>query len=297
MTARTEGPDPAGGPLPDTTGDSALADSWLRPQMLVFSLLGDHIYPDDRALFSGSFIAVFERLGIAEAAVRATLTRMVRRGLLERHKRGRRMYFSMTDRCRDVIDGGRVRIWEHGAVNRSADVPWTLLAFSMPEAWQRKRHSLRSRLTWAGFGPLQNGLWIAPGAVDVSDIVDELDVADHVHLFRAEPVPPTDLAVAVRDAFDVDALAARYRAFLATWDREDAAARLAAEPLALTLRLVTEWLQMLTDDPRVPVHLLDEDWPAVRAQELFLRLHAANYSAAADEAAELFDTIELSGAA
>lgn len=301
MTSPSAHPDPTEdastepGPGPAVAAEGPT--TWLRPQMLVFSLLGDHIFPDERALFSGSFIGVLGRLGIAESAVRATLTRMVRRGLLERHKRGRRMYFSMTDRCRAVIEDGRVHIWELGAVNQSVDVPWTLLAFSMPEAWQRKRHSLRSRLTWAGFGPLQNGLWIAPGALDVSGIVVELGVAEHVHLFRAAPLPPTDLAAAAREAFDLDGLADRYRAFVAGWEGDDVHERMAAEPLALTLRLITEWLQLLTEDPRVPLHLLPDDWPAVRAQELFLQLHAAHYDAAVAEAAELFDTIELPGAA
>jgi phenylacetic acid degradation operon negative regulatory protein len=49
-----------------------------------------------------------------------------------------------------------------GAVNRHWDGRWTLLSFTLPESWQRQRHELRIRLLWAGFGPLQGGLWIAP---------------------------------------------------------------------------------------------------------------------------------------
>jgi hypothetical protein len=46
--------------------------------------------------------------------------------------------------------------------HRHWDGRWTLLSFTLPEFWQRQRHELRTRLLWAGFGPLQGGLWIAP---------------------------------------------------------------------------------------------------------------------------------------
>ncbi|MFE7240097.1 hypothetical protein [Streptomyces sp. NPDC057582] len=33
---------------------------------------------------------------------------------------------------------------------------------------------MRSRLVQAGFGPLQSGLWVAPGRVDVAPLAAEL---------------------------------------------------------------------------------------------------------------------------
>lgn len=265
---------------------------WLRPQSVAFTLLAEQVDPPGLALFSGSFIEAFGRLGISEDATRATLSRMVQRGLLTRHRRGRRMYFAMTDRCRAVIDEGRRRIWDVGAVNEDSEADWTILTFSLPESWQRQRHGLRSRLTWAGFGSLHSGVWIAPSTPDmVGQLVEELGVDAHVHVFQARPSPFTDLASVARETFDLDGLAEGYEEFLAHWEGcpEDEPAE---DPLALTLRLSTEWLLVLRDDPRIPIDLLPEGWPAIRAQQRFRALHAANYPMARDVAAELFEVVE-----
>ena len=138
-----------------------------RPQSLMLSFFGIHVLGTGTAVGTGGLIEVFGRVGVGEEAVRSTLTRMVGRGLLERHRVGRKTYFGLTERAASVLQDGYERIWHTGAVNRDWDGTWTLVGYSLPEAWRRERHDLRSRLVWGGFGLLQNGLWVAPGAVDV----------------------------------------------------------------------------------------------------------------------------------
>ena len=135
-----------------------------RPQSLMLTFFGIHVLGRDLAVSSGSVIDALGRVGVTEEAVRSTLTRMVGRGLLERHRQGRKMYFALTPRAVSVLQDGHDRVWRRGAANLDWDGQWTLVGFSLPEAWRRERHDLRSRLTWGGFGPLQNGLWVAPGA-------------------------------------------------------------------------------------------------------------------------------------
>ncbi|CAM5306633.1 PaaX family transcriptional regulator [Streptomyces tanashiensis] len=144
-------------------------------------------------------IDAFARVDVGEDAVRSALTRMVGRGLLERHRRGRRMYFSLTDsRAAEVrFADGQERIHRTGAVNRAWDGTWTLVGFSLPESWRRERHDLRApRLVWAGFGPLQSGLWVAPGRVDVAPMAAELRLGDRIRAFHGEAAAPTELAPA-----------------------------------------------------------------------------------------------------
>lgn len=265
------------------------SESWLRPQSVVFTLLAEHLLKRERAVFSGSFIEILGRLGIGEHATRSTLARMASRGLLARQRDGRKIYFAMTPRCRTILEGGRDRIWRDGAVNAARAERWTLLAFSLPEAWQRQRYELRVRLTWAGFGPLQPGVWLAPAEVDVSDVLAELELTQRAQVFHAAPAAPTDAASVIRETFDLATLAERYRGFLATWS--DAQRTTTDDPLSLTLRLSTQWLRILRDDPRVPVRLLPDDWPAIEAQELFRGLHARHRRASEALARRLLDTI------
>jgi phenylacetic acid degradation operon negative regulatory protein len=266
-------------------------ENWLRPQSVVFTLFAEHILDHKLALYAGSCIEVLERLGITEHATRSTLARMVRRGLLEGQRRGRKLYFAMTPRCVALLEDGRQRIWKTGAVNTSHAPTWTMLTFSLPEAWRRKRYDLRSQLTWAGFGPLQNGAWLAPSEVDVAPIIKALGLAQYVRAFHVQPAPPTDAASVIRESFDLDSLAARYRTFSTTW--KVPAARDLSDPLVLTLRLSTQWLRIIREDPRVPLHLLPANWPAIEAQRLFRSLHGSQRKASERIAGELFDTIEV----
>lgn len=275
---------------PSTPGPEAAAERppRLRPQSLMLTYLGDYVLGRDIAVFSGSFIAAFARLGVGEHAVRSTLSRMVARGLLTRHRSGRRMHFGLTPRTEEILRDGEDRVWRQGVVNDDWDGTWTVLAFSMPESWQRVRHDLRARLVWAGFGSLGNGTWIAPSRVDVRPIVAGLGLNGHLKVFTGAAEQPTDVAGMLREAFDLNGLADGYRRFLRRWDRPRPLPG-APDDLARYLWLTTEWLQLVRADPRLPVEHLPADWPAVRAQRVVTELRDRYGPAArllADEAME-----------
>ncbi|GAA3533045.1 PaaX family transcriptional regulator C-terminal domain-containing protein [Nonomuraea rosea] len=260
----------------------------MRPQSVILTFLGDHVYGRGICVSSGSFIEAFARVRISEEATRSTLTRMVRRGLLRRQRAGRRMYFGLTPASAEVLRDGERRIWHSGVVNDGDGDRWTLVGFSLPESWQRQRHELRSRLIWAGFGPLQNGLWIAPGDVDATRLIE--DLGGGVKVFSAEPRPPTDMQALVGEAYDLAGLGERYRAFLRRWDQADPAPG-APDDLARSLTLLTEWLQIIRTDPRLPLRHLPHDWPAEKAQRVCHTLHERFRPEAAEMAARLLDTV------
>lgn len=265
----------------------------LRPQSLMFGFLGSSVLGRDICVFSGSIIDVFARQGVSEQATRSTLTRMVNRRLLRRQRRGRRMYFGLTPRSREILENGKERIWKTGAVNTSWDGTWTILGFSLPESWQRQRHDLRSRLAWAGFGPVLGGLWIAPGEVDVHEIVTGLGLEAHIKVFRAQADPGMNIEEMIKDAYNLGDLASRYRAFLDEW------ACLATpppsgepeDPLVLQLRLETQWLGITRTDPRLPVQHLPDDWPAGPAQQVFQQVHDRVSGPAREMADRMLDTV------
>ncbi|MGW0807364.1 PaaX family transcriptional regulator [Nonomuraea sp. NPDC002799] len=255
---------------------------------MILTFLGDHVYGRGICVASRSFIEAFARVGISEEATRSTLTRMVRRGLLRRQRAGRRMYFGLTPTSTEVLKDGERRIWRSGVVNDEGGDRWTLIGFSLPESWQRQRHELRSRLAWAGFGPLQNGLWIAPGEVDTARVIDDLGA--NVKVFAAEPRHPTDMQALVGDAYDLAGLGDRYRAFLRRWDQAGPVPG-APDDLARSLMLLTAWLQIIRTDPRLPLRYLPHDWPAEKAQRVCHALHERFRPEAAQVAARLLDAI------
>jgi phenylacetic acid degradation operon negative regulatory protein len=279
-------------------------DGAVRPQTLMLNLLGRYLLGRPLVVSAGSVIEVFARAGVGEHAARSTLARMVNRGMLTRQRHGRAMYFGLTAQAERILRDGEDRIWRSGAVNRDWDGSWTLLGFSLPESWQRQRHELRSQLTWAGFGPLFNGLWAAPGRVDVTDLVASLGLESRVKAFYAQAVPGTDIAAMVRENWDLTAVASRYRHFLARWS--DPELRPGSppggnpppggrDPLALQLLLLSDWLQVIRADPRLPAEHLPADWPAAAAEALFVELDRAVAEPAAEIARQLLDLRPAAG--
>jgi phenylacetic acid degradation operon negative regulatory protein len=269
-----------------------LEEPSLRPESLLLSFLGDHVLDRGIYVFSGSIIDALSRAGVSEEATRSTLSRMAQRGLLQRRRGGRRIYFGLTPRTIAILRDGQRRIWELGPVNREANGKWTLLAFSLPEAWQRQRHDLRSRLVWEGFGPLQSGLWMAPSEVDVESIARELGLEARVKVFVANPRPPTDIAQLARDAYDLEDLAKQYEGFVARW-ASGKPMRQAPDALVRKLLLTTEWLQIIRRDPRLPLKFLPRRWPAVKADRLFKKLDASCEAPARRIAQATLDVIRV----
>lgn len=240
---------------------------------LLLSLLGNHFQGRRMVVAARTFVDVLGRVGISERALRSTLSRAVDRGFLHRHRRGRQAFFELTDSTRDLLAEGAQRIFHGDPVRTDWDGAWTLLTFSIPESRRTDRHRLRVRLSWAGFAPLRDGLWLAPGRVDVVDVIRGLAVVDDVTAFVGQAVAPTCVEDVIADAWDLEEIARGYHAFLRRWDRDDPLPD-APDDLARSLWLVTEWRLLLGDDPRLPLEHLPGDWPAVRAKKVFDRLRA-----------------------
>lgn len=276
--------------MPVTSADTPLDAPEPRTQSLMLSFFGIHLLGRPLAVSSGSVIAVLEEVAVSEEAVRTTLNRMVKRGMLERHRQGRKTYFGLTAHAAQVLTDGRDRVWRTGAVNRDWDGRLTMVGFSLPEAWRRERHDLRSRLIWAGFGPLQSGLWVAAAPVDVREAVSGLGLEAYLRVFRATVAAPTEVREVLEQAFDIAAIGARYRAFLDRWDRTDPVPGSPSE-LAGQLLLHTDWLGLVRQDPHLPAEHLPADWPAPHAESVFRGLARRWERPAAQAAAQLLDTL------
>jgi phenylacetic acid degradation operon negative regulatory protein len=283
--ARAEEPvDHQDGVSPDRSGSS------VRPQTHVLMFSGIHLLDPGSAVPTPGLIDVLSRVGVGEHAARSTVSRMLRRGTLQRRRVGKRSYLSPTPSTRATLLRGGERAWQ-SPVNRTWDGQWTLLGFSLPESRRAERHLLRSRLEWAGFGMLQNGLWVAPRRIDVKDLFRSLDVLDHLKVFRAEVAPPTDIAELIGDAWDLAGIARDYQRFLDRWDRTDPLPD-APDDLARQLWLLGEWTLLARHDPGLPVEYLPADWPAVRAEHVALRLRARYEPGAAGIAAGLVERLD-----
>ena len=249
-------------------------DVRFKPQELLLALGGSLIldrYPDP--LPTRVFLDVLGPLGISDDATRSVLTRLTERGLLIRHQSGRVASYGLTDTSRRLLQDGRERVEATQPFHQPSN-DWTLLSFSLPETHRDVRNRLRSRLTWAGFGCLRDGLWVAPGRVDVDRMIGVGAKIGGLQIdgFVASPTTGTNVARFVRRAWDLDALRREHEEFIRRWERpvlQD------LDPVTLFTLHGAHWIRLLRQDPVLPERYLGEDWPAARSASVHRAVLAA----------------------
>ncbi|WP_159502376.1 PaaX family transcriptional regulator C-terminal domain-containing protein [Microbacterium sp. 18062] len=237
------------------------------PKRLLLALLGERLELGlDEPLRAGAYLDVLEGAGVAGPTARAMLDRMVLRGFLTRDRVGRGVEYGLTDHGREVLREASERVHSPYPFSPQGQ-GWTLVTFTVPEGQRTLRHRLRAALTWEGFAPVRDGLWVAPGEVDLvaalGSLRDELPESAIV-AFRARDLPEFPLAGTVRSAWDLETLRGAHERFLAAWE-DPAALAASVPPVSALTMLVSDWLALLRADPRLPVGFLEADWPAARS--------------------------------
>ncbi|WP_349903258.1 PaaX family transcriptional regulator [Parafrigoribacterium humi] len=253
---------------------------------LLFAFFGEYFLDERREpIRASALISVLRGADIAAPATRATLDRLVQSDFLVRERRGREIVFSLTGHGRAVLREATLRVRGPHPFDPNGD-GWTLVTFSIPEDYRQLRHRLRATLTWEGFAPLRDGLWLAPGEVDldasVAPVRDELSVGALL-AFHARELPGFSIAEAVHSAWDIDAIRAAHDAFIACWTRPPQA----RTAIASRVMLVADWLALLRIDPRLPAAFMDSGWPAATSVKIYHRMRDQLELAARDEFAYL----------
>jgi phenylacetic acid degradation operon negative regulatory protein len=258
-----------------------------QPRALIVTIYGLYARDADGWLSIASLIRLMASLGVPEPAVRSSISRLKQRGLLLPQRRHALAGYGLSPRGRDVLAEDDQRIFDRPAAS-SAD-GWLLAVFSVPEDQRSKRHALRSRLSWLGFGTVSSGVWIAPGqlAARTRDTLQRDGLAEYVSLFTAGYLAFGDVAEQVGRWWDLARLEQLYQAFLDTagpvlgqWQDGNAAG--SEQAFADYVRVLTWWRRLPFLDPGLPAELLPAGWHGARAAELFDAIRSRLAAPAAD---------------
>jgi phenylacetic acid degradation operon negative regulatory protein len=259
------------------TGPAGGAEAWsAQPRALIVTIYGLYAREAGGWLSVASLIRLMAEMGSDEPAVRSSISRLKQRGVLEsRHEDGAAGY-ALSPRGQAMLAEGDQRIFERPRASLTGG--WLLAVFSVPERERSRRHALRSRLVWLGFGTVSAGVWIAPGhlASETAEVLERYQLAGYVDLFRADYLAFGDVAEQVARWWDLDRLQALYQAFLddaepviARWDSHAAAG---GEAFADYVRALTAWRRLPFLDPGLPAELLPSGWNGVAAAAAFAAL-------------------------
>jgi phenylacetic acid degradation operon negative regulatory protein len=208
------------------TGPQGGREGWsAQPRALIVTIYGLYAREAGGWLSVASLIRLMAGLGADEPAVRSSISRLKQRGVLESRRADGAAGYALSGRGQAILAEGDHRIF--GRPRASLSDGWLLAVFSVPERERSRRHALRSRLVWLGFGTVSAGVWIAPGnlAGEAAEVLQRYDLGGYVDLFRADYLAFGDVAEQVARWWDLGRLQRLYQEFLddagpvlARWD-------------------------------------------------------------------------------
>jgi len=146
-----------------TTSEPSVSDVLIaQPRALIVTIYGMYARDTGGWFSIAALIKLMAELGVDEPAVRSAISRLKVRGLLESGPVGGAAGYGLSAGGRKILSDGDRRIFRRPRA--STDDGWLLAVFSVPEQQRARRHALRSRLAWLGFGTVSAGVWIAPPA-------------------------------------------------------------------------------------------------------------------------------------
>lgn len=190
----------------------------LQPQDLVLTIFGAYVREPGEMVWSGGMVEILETLGFTTAAARAALSRLVIRDLLARRRRGRLVFYSLTERADALLADGDRRIFSFARTNPAVDA-WTVLWHAIPEDRRVERSRFAARLRFVGFGSVQDATWVAARdrEQEVRLLLRELDIEQYASVLvgrMSRGLPPVAL---VKQAWRLDTVRERYEAFVAEY--------------------------------------------------------------------------------
>lgn len=249
-----------------------------RGRSVLVTLMAEYWGNEGAMAPSGALVDLMATFDVSASGTRTLLSRLTREGRLVTAKDGRRSNYALSSPAHHRLAEGFEVLRNFGTGLEPADPEWTLLLFSIPEEQRSTRQQLRKGLSWMGFAPLYDGVWVSsrPRSDQATSLCRDLGVE------AASVVQGSITAVGTQfgeptDAWDLDYARRLYTSFTAFLEHPLSRLRSGELTPAESLRARTETINVFRGfprfDPDLPLGLLTPDWPRRTAREAFAELY------------------------
>ncbi|MEU6827110.1 PaaX family transcriptional regulator C-terminal domain-containing protein [Nocardia beijingensis] len=266
------------------------------PQDLALSIFGAHVRKPGQKAWSGGLVTLMGDFGFSVEAARTALNRLVARGMIDRHREGRQIYYFVSAEGQEYLAEGDRRFFTFGKTQQRAD-GWTIVWNSLPESSRQERSRLATRLRFYGFGPIQDATWIAVGdrEPEVLRTIQAWEIERYVAMFVGRLSRRIDPTSMIATAWNLPRVAEHYELFLRDFGNlADPAQRAVLDDTGAFVartQMVHRFRSFPTIDPELPEALAPEVYQLrVRAVSLFDTVYDA-----LEEAAERRFTLVAGG--
>ncbi|WP_255949896.1 PaaX family transcriptional regulator [Streptomyces odontomachi] len=260
----------------------------LAPRQLIFTVYGLYAREERNWLSVSSAVRLLADVGIDAASVRSSISRLKRRGVLESCKVGRAAGYSLSQQALEMLREGDVRIFSQRRAEVSDGL--MLVVFSIPESERDRRHSFRTALLQMGCGTVASGVLVAPPGLrpDLRRAIQRMGLEQNADLFHSRCESFVELKQRVAEWWDLAAIEAEYREFVAAYQDVPARLKEAEDPVRAAFEsyvpMLTTWRRLPYRDPGLPLELLPDGWVGEQAADLFTDLNALLRSRAHEHA-------------
>lgn len=232
----------------------------------VFDIYGDHLLPRDGWAPVATLIRLNNTLGVAAAATRTAVSRMVREGwLIAREQDGVRGY-AATPRARHRLESAGHRIYDEP---QPWDEVWHVVV--VDHSTDRSvRARTKASMQYLGYAPLAVDTWVAARRSD--DLAETLEPTLGARYREFDARFGGDPQVLAADLWNLPMLALEHERYLA-WltdliaDVPDAPSE--RDAYAVRAKIVHEWRKFLFSDPALPPAVLPPNWPGRASAQRF----------------------------
>jgi phenylacetic acid degradation operon negative regulatory protein len=251
-----------------------------QPRHLIVTVYGLYSRSEGGWMSVAALISLLADLGVDEPAVRSSISRLKRRGILHASRRAGAAGYELSETALAILREGDHRIFRRERARLQDG--WLLAVFSVPESQRQRRHVLRSQLARLGFGTAAPGVWVAPAYLQeaTADMLARLGLREYADLFHADHLAFGELAEKVGQWWDLAEIERLARDFVAAhepalgrWRRRRPTAH-PKDAFADYVRVLTDWRRLPYLDPGLPAELLPPGWAGSGAAAVFFSLQA-----------------------
>jgi len=201
----------------------------------------------------------------SKETIDAALTNLVKKGLVEGNKE---------EGWRITPAGAELKKRLIRARQEEWDGKWRAVFFDIPETQRGIRDGLRFELKKLGFGLWQRSVWVTPFdiAKELNLYLRQHNLSRVVQIVVGERLGDLSDREFAAEVWPLSEINEKYKKLLSAWDAELKKERSAEERLGVVISLHNRYLDILRDDPQLPLELLPPDWAGDAARNLFEKL-------------------------
>ncbi|MDD3625746.1 MAG: PaaX family transcriptional regulator C-terminal domain-containing protein [bacterium] len=239
----------------------------------ILTLFGGYILPKkEKDIWVGSIIKLLKPLGFSPNAIRLSLSRMKKHKALESFKIGKESYYRITDFGMKWVKYGEERAF-HFEEGHKWDRNWRLVIYNIPEKMRKQRDAFRSKLNSAGFASIGSSSYIYPHDFNeqVKKLAEYLKIQDYVEIFNAKYYEK-DLTGFVERYWNIKKIEKMFKTFLNEYKKKfnefkKNRQKNPAKCFAVKFKLMTEFIDLCFEDPKLPLELLPKNWIGKETQK------------------------------